>query len=362
MQKNHSIQADSPDWVLVTGGGGFLGGAIVKRLVKRGDRVISFSRGFYPELSEMGVQQIQGDISDAAAVEQACRKAELVFHVAAKPGVWGDYATYYRTNVVGTRNVIAACQQHHVSRLVYTSSPSVVFSGADMEGVDESVSFPQKYLAHYPKTKAMAEQLVTRAAAEGLKTVILRPHLIWGPKDNHLVPRIIGHANRLVRVGNGRNLVDTIYIDNAADAHIQAADKLKQNPHFSGKVYFISQDDPVPLWDMVNNILSAAGLFPVRRSISRNMAWMIGAALEFVYKSFRIPGEPRMTRFLADELSTAHWFDISAAKRDLGYHPAISIEEGLSRLEEWLQHGQGIGKRRERKDQRSVDRSQKSEG
>ena len=183
----------------------------------------------------------------------------------------------------------------------------------------------------------MAEQLVMAAAEEGVKTIVLRPHLIWGPEDNHLLPRIVERANRLVRVGDGRNLVDTIYIDNAADAHILAADNLKQNHSLSGKVYFISQDEPVPLWDMVNNILSAAGLFPVQRSISRNTAWMIGAAFEFVYKTFKISGEPRMTRFLADELSTAHWFDIRAAKNDLGYEPAVSIGEGLSRLENWLQ-------------------------
>lgn len=356
MKNNGSLKAKSPESVLVTGGGGFLGGAIVKRLKGRGDHVISFSRHFYPELEEMGVEQIQGDISDAAAVEQACRKADLVFHVAAKPGIWGEYETYYRTNVLGTRNVIDACKQHHVSRLVYTSSPSVVFDGTDMEGVDESVPYPEKYLAHYPNTKAMAEQMVTGAAAEGVKTIILRPHLIWGPKDNHLVPRIVEHAKRLVRVGNGRNLVDTIFIDNAADAHIQAADKLEQDHRLSGRVYFISQDDPVPLWDMVNNILGAAGLFPVQRSMSRNTAWMIGAALEYVFRTFKLPGEPRMTRFLADELSTAHWFDISAAKKDLGYKPEISIKEGLSRLERWLQRQQESGN----KDQRSEVRGRRS--
>jgi nucleoside-diphosphate-sugar epimerase len=184
----------------------------------------------------------------------------------------------------------------------------------------------------------MAEKTVIAAAEAGLKTIILRPHLIWGPQDNHLVPRIIERANRLVRVGDGRNLVDTIYIDNAADVHIQAADMLEQNHHLSGRVYFISQDDPVPLWEMVNNILKRAGLAPVRRSISRNTAWMMGAFLEIFYKMFSIRGEPRMTRFLADELSTAHWFDISAAKKDLGYAPKISIEEGLLRLERWLQN------------------------
>ena len=152
------------------------------------------------------------------------------------------------------------------------------------------------------------------------------------------MPRIIERANRLVKVGDGRNLVDTIYIDNAAAAHIQAADRLEQNHNLSGRVYFISQDDPVPLWEMVNNILKAAGLSPVQRSISRNTAWWIGAVLEILYKMFKIKGEPRMTRFLANELSTAHWFDISAAKKDLGYKPKISMEEGIYRLEKWLQN------------------------
>ena len=345
MKNNESITGESLDKILVTGGGGFLGSAIIRQLVERGDRVKSFSRRFYPELASLGVEQIQGDISDKTAVGQAFRKVNLVFHVAAKPGVWGDYLVYYRTNVIGTKNVIAACKEHNVLRLVYTSSPSVVFGGADMEGVDESVPYPEKFHSHYPKTKAMAEQAVIAAGDEGLKTIILRPHLIWGPQDNHLVPRIIERANRLVKVGNGKNRVDTIYIDNAADAHIQAADRLEQNHNLSGRVYFISQDDPVPLWEMVNNILKAAGLAPVRRSISRNTAWIIGTALEFFYKSFNISGEPRMTRFLADELSTAHWFDISAAKKDLGYAPKISIEEGLFRLEQWLQHKPEIGKR-----------------
>lgn len=336
MKKTASIKAASPVSVLVTGGGGFLGGAILRQLVERGERVTSLSRRIYPELSSFGVKQTQGDISDKTAVESACKGADLVFHAAANPGVWGDYSDYYRTNVIGTQNVIEACKKHGVLRLVYTSSPSVVFNGRDMEGVNESVRYPETFMAHYPKTKAIAEQAVIAAADEGLKTIILRPHLIWGPGDNHLVPRIIHRANRLVRVGDGKNLVDTIYIDNAAGAHILAADALEKDPKLSGKVYFISQDNPVPLWDMVDNILKAAGLAPVRRSVSRKVAWMIGALFEFLYKTFSIRGEPLMTRFLADELSTAHWFDISAAKKDLGYAPMISIEEGLERLESWL--------------------------
>ncbi len=338
MKNDESITNKSLHKVLVTGGGGFLGGAIVRQIVDRGDAVRSFSRNFYPELAQMGVEQIQGDMADKTAVEQACKGIELVFHVAAKPGVWGDYADYYPTNVLGTQHVIDACKKQGVLRLVYTSSPSVVFDGTDMEGIDESAPYPEKFHAPYPKTKAMAEQLVIKAADKDLMTITLRPQLIWGPGDNHLVPRIIERARRLVRVGSGKNRVDTIYIDNAAQAHVLAADRLKENPELSGKVYFISQDDPVPLWDLVDDILKAAGLPPVKRAIPRKMAWLVGALLEFVYTMFRIRGEPQMTRFLADELATAHWFDIRAARKDLGYTPTISIKEGLRRLEQWLQN------------------------
>ncbi|MFH2219903.1 MAG: NAD-dependent epimerase/dehydratase family protein [Pseudomonadota bacterium] len=335
-EKSHPNR--EPQKVLVTGGGGFLGGAIVRLLGEMGDAVRSFSRSLYDKLDALGVEQLQGDIRDRLGVEKACAGVDLVFHVAAKPGVWGNYEDYYRTNVIGTRNVIAGCRLHHVHRLVYTSSPSVVFDGTDMEGVDESVPYPDKYHAHYPKTKAMAEQHVVEAASRDLRTIVLRPHLIWGPGDNHLVPRIIERAKRLKRVGDGENLVDTVYIENAAHAHILAADSLNINPELSGNIYFISQGEPVPLWDMVNDILKAGGLPPVKRSISRKTARIIGAMLEFVYGALKLKGEPQMTRFLADELATAHWFDISAARRDLGYAPLVSTEEGLRRLEAWLKN------------------------
>ncbi len=336
MNTTISIKATKPTKVLVTGGGGFLGGAIVRLLQQRGDAVRSFSRSVYAELEALGVEQIQGDISDQNAVEQAAKGMDLVFHVAAKPGIWGDYSEYYQTNVTGTGNVISACFKHKVARLVYTSSPSVIFDGTDMEGIDESAPYPDRYHTHYPKTKALAEQMVVKSAGDSLASIILRPHLIWGPRDKHFVPRIIERAKRLVKVGDGRNLVDTIYIDNAAEAHLMAADRLESNPELSGKIYFISQNEPIPVWDMVNAILKAAGLGPVRKSIPHRMAWLVGLLLELVYKCFNLNGEPQMTRFLADELATAHWFDISAAKKDLGYVPRISTEEGLRRLEHWL--------------------------
>ena len=323
--------------MLVTGGGGFLGAAIVKRLVERGDQVTSFSRTHHPKLDSWNVRQIQGDIRDKEAVNRACKGTDIVFHAAAKAGIWGPYREYHSINVTGTENIINACLTANRSSLIHTSSPSVVFDGTDMEGVDESVPYPDSYTAHYPKTKALAERSVVNASRMGLQTIILRPHLIWGPEDTSLVPRIIQRAHQLSIVGHGRNRVDTVYIDNAAEAHTLAADRLEKNPQLSGKIYFISQGAPIPLWDMVNSILEAADLPPVRRSVPKTVARILGTILEGVHGTLRIRKEPRMTRFLAEELATAHWFDISAAKRELGYHPRVTTAEGLHRLKNWLE-------------------------
>jgi nucleoside-diphosphate-sugar epimerase len=322
--------------VLVTGGGGFLGGAIVRMLVELQEPVRSFSRAHYPALDQLGVEQIQGDLADAEAVDRACKGVEAVFHVAAKPGIWGPYESYFRTNVIGTRHVIASCRNHAVDRLIYTSSPSVVFDGTHMEGVDESVPYPSVYHGHYPKTKAQAEQEVRQAARQGLAAVILRPHLIWGPGDNYLAPGILARADRLRQVGDGTQRVDTIYIDNAAWAHILAEQQLKANPRLSGRVYFISQDEPIALWHMINLILAVGGKPPVSKKISPALAYCAGALCEMIYKLLRIKADPPMTRFVARELATSHWFNIEAAKKDLGYSPVISTEDGLKRLSEWL--------------------------
>src|SRR5262245_54910957 len=176
---------------LVTGGGGFLGGAVVRRLVARGDAVRSLSRGAYPALATLGVEQCQADLADAGAVRRAAQGCDVVFHVAAKAGLAGRFADYHAANVLGTQNVLAACRACGVRALVFTSSPSVVFDGTDMEGVDESAPYPLHYHAHYPATKAQAERLVLAANGPELATVALRPHLIWGPGDNHLVPRVL---------------------------------------------------------------------------------------------------------------------------------------------------------------------------
>jgi nucleoside-diphosphate-sugar epimerase len=319
---------------LVTGGGGFLGGAIVRRLRERGDRVHSFSRRGYPDLESLGVTQYQGDIADAIAVSRAAAGCDIVFHVAARAGVGGRYRDYYRDNVLGTANVLTACRHHGIPRLVYTSSPSVVFDGHDMAGVNESVPYPSHYDAVYPQTKAIAERMVLHAIGAALATVSLRPHLIWGPGDNHLIPRILAraHAGRLRRIGTESKLIDSVYIDNAADAHLLAADRLAPRSPIAGKAYFITQGEPLPLWDLVNRILHAAGLGPVTRSIPLRVAYGVGWLLEVIYAIFLPQEEPPLTRFVARELTTAHWFDISAARLDLGYEPKVSLDEGLRRL------------------------------
>jgi len=319
---------------LITGGGGFLGQAIVRKLLKDGAGVRSFSRIEHDGLHALGVEQVSGDLADPVAVSLAVESCDVVFHAAAKPGIWGDYEEYHRTNVIGTQNVIAACRRHDVRRLVYTSSPSVVFNGRDMEGVDESAPYPAHFEAHYPRTKALAEQLVRAANGPQLATVSLRPHLIWGPGDNHLLPRLVARARsgQLGRIGSRPNLIDTIYVDNAADAHLLAANRLSPGAPIAGKVYFISQGEPVPLWEMVNRLLHAAGAPPVTRAIPTWLALALAWGFETAYRLTNNPREPRLTRFLVRELSTAHWFDISAARRDLGYAPAVSIDEGLDRL------------------------------
>lgn len=324
---------------LVTGGGGFLGSAIVRMLHERGDQVRSFSRSVYPALAALGVEQVSGDLGDPAAVTSAAQGCDIIFHVAAKAGIWGSYDAFYQANVTGTANVLEACRANGIARLVYTSSPSVVFDGSDVEGGDESIPYPASYEAHYPRTKALAEQMVLAADSPALSTVALRPHLIWGPGDNHLVPRILakGRAGRLRRIGKRPNLVDTVYVDNAARAHLLAADRLVPESPLSGKAYFISNGQPLPLWEMVNRILAAANLPPVRRTIPPRLAYTIGCVCEGVWGLLRLAGEPPLTRFVAHELSSAHWFDISAARRDLGYRPEVSIDEGLERLREWLQ-------------------------
>ncbi len=323
---------------LVTGGGGFLGQALCRALRARGVIVRSLARGNYPALNAAGVEAIRGDIAERDDVVRAAEGCDVVFHVAAKAGVWGPAAEYHQINVVGTQNVLESCRIHGILRLIYTSSPSVVYSGLDEAGVNESVPYPDTYLTHYPRTKAEAERAVLAANGSTLSTVALRPHLIWGPGDNHLLPRLISRAQsgKLRRVGDGTNLVDTTYIDNAVAAHLAAYDRLQPNAACAGKAYFIANNEPRPLWELIDQMLACAGLPPVQRSISSTAAYGIGAVLEGLYTILRFREELPMSRFIARQLSTDHWYDLSAAINDLGYQPAVTVDEGLRRLRDSL--------------------------
>lgn len=322
--------------VLVTGGGGFLGGAVVRRLVERGDDVRTFQRGDYPWHRELGVEARRGDLAEAAAVDVAVAGCEAVLHVAALAGVWGPRREFERANVLGAANLLAACRRHGVGRLVYTSTPSVVHAGDDIAGGDESLPYPDRFHAHYPRTKAAAERAVLAANGPDLATTALRPHLIWGPGDTHLVPQIVARSRsgRLRLVGGGEALVDSTYIENAAHAHLLALDRLAPGAPPAGRAYFISNGEPRPVRELVNGILAAAGEPPAGKSLGPRAAWLAGAAMEAAWTLLPLPGEPPMTRFLARQLATAHWYDLSAARRDLGYQPQVTLDEGLARLRE----------------------------
>lgn len=324
---------------LVTGGGGFLGRRIAEMLRARGDEVRVFARGDYPELRDAGIETVRGDLRNFEDIRAACDACDVVFHVAALAGVWGRSRDFWDVNVTGTLNVIAACRDRGIERCVYTSTPSVVFGEKELCGVDERQPYPDRYLAAYPRTKAVAEQAVLAANTPTLATVALRPHLIWGPGDPHLIPRVIDRARkgRLVQVGDGTNLVDITYIDNAAQAHIQAADALNLRAACAGNAYFISQGAPVGLWPWLRELLTALGHPVPTRTISYKMAYRLGAVLEWAYRlTFRRP-EPPMTRFVAAQLATSHYFNIDAARRDFGYAPTVATRIGLARLVESYQ-------------------------
>ena len=320
---------------LVTGAGGFLGLYIVEQLVAAGHSVKAFCRGSYDELDRLGVETIRADLRDREATIAACQGMDIVFHTAAIAGISVHWRPFYEINTLGTRHVVEGCLRHGVGRLVYTSSPSVTFDGGDQCGVDESAPYPKNWLCHYPHSKALAEQhVLENNGTSGLLTCSLRPHLIWGPRDRHLIPRLLDRArsSRLRRVGDGTNLVDMVYVENAAAAHLSAADALAETGAPAGKAYFISQGEPVNCWDWINEILALADLPPVEKSISLPAAWRVGAAMEAVWKLLRLKSEPPMTRFLAAQLATSHYFDITAARTDFGYDPKATTAEGMRRL------------------------------
>ncbi|MFT4709448.1 MAG: nucleoside-diphosphate-sugar epimerase [Bacteroidia bacterium] len=322
---------------LVTGGGGFLGGAIVEMLLARGDEVVSVSRGSYPELEAKGVTCFRADLGDASAsralLAQALEGCDVVFHVAAKAGIWGKFGNYLAANVDATRNMIEAALRAGVERFVYTSSPSVCFDGEDEVDAKNDIPYADEFLCAYPETKAIAEKLALAANGKAMAVCALRPHLIFGPGDPHLLPRIIDRARsgRLRQVGDGANEVTMTYVDNAAHAHLLAADSLAPGAPHAGKAYFIGQEQSVNLWGWLNGVLEELDIPRIEKRISTSKAKSIGRIAEFIWKWCFLPGEPPMTRFVAAQLSTWHTFSMEPARVDFGYREVVPMDVATER-------------------------------
>lgn len=320
--------------ILVTGASGFLGGAIASELLNRGYPVRAFARREMPDLAERGAEIIRGDLADANTIAEAVRGCQTVFHSGAKTGIWGSRQSYIAANVDGTRHVIAACRCHRVEKLIFTSSPSVVHAGRDIVFGDESLPHSRHFSSHYAATKAAAEEMVLASNGPTLATIALRPHLIWGPGDRHLLPRLVERAKRgwLFFPGNGRARIDSTYIDSAVEAHLLAANRLHVGAACAGKAYFVSQGEPLEIRDLVQRLISAVGERSEAHCIPLTAALVLAAVCETLWRMLDLPSDPPLTRFVARQMATSHFFNLDAVRRDLGYGPIVSLQEGLARL------------------------------
>ena len=318
---------------LVTGGGGFLGSSICRQLISQDYEVIAFQRGAASHLESLDIQIVRGDITDISALLKASKNCDAIIHTAGRAGVWGSAAEYQKINVEGTANVIRACRELSIPNLVHTSSPSIVHCGGDIENGNETLPIAEQFSSPYPATKALAEKIVLVSNREGLQTVALRPHLIWGPGDPHILPRLIKKARggKLALPGPEK-VIDTIFVENAAQAHVLALRELQGQASCAGKPYFITNNEPLPQGEIIKKLLAAVGVDVQIRSIPTGLARVVGGLCEFSWRLLPLGGEPPITRFAVDQLGTAHWFDTSAAERDFGYRPKISIAEGLQEL------------------------------
>jgi nucleoside-diphosphate-sugar epimerase len=319
--------------ILVTGGGGFLGSSICRQLLARGHRVVAYQRSSANHLAHPDLTDVRGDISDSASLARAASGCDAIIHTAGKAGVWGRAGDYHRVNVDGTANVIETCRRQSIRHLVHTSSPSIVHAGGDISGGDESLPIADHFTAPYPASKAAAERLLIAANGKDLRTVALRPHLIWGPGDPHILPRLAAKARggSLALPGPDK-LVDTIFVENAALSHVQALQELAAAGRCAGKAYFVTNNEPLPQGEIIQRLLAAIGIEVRIRAVPVPVAMLAGAICEAAWRLLRLPSEPPVTRFSVEQLATAHWFDTSAAERDFAYRPTISIAEGLERL------------------------------
>ncbi len=316
--------------VLVTGASGMLGRAVATGVALAGNEVRTFQRG--PSgLAVSGIEDIRGSLTDGAAVTHAVQGMDAIVHLAAKVSLAGEAAEFDAVNVGGTRDLLAAARAAGAARFVYVSSPSVAHAGVSIVGDDARVADPGHASGDYARTKAIAELLALAADAPGFAVVAVRPHLVWGPGDTQLIARIVDRARRgrLPLLGDGAALIDTTYVENAASAIVAA---LGRAPQVHGNAYVVTNGEPRPVADLLAGICAAAGVAPPTWRVPAGVARAAGSLIEAAWRLRPGTDEPPMTRFLAEQLSTAHWFDQRRTRADLQWQPAVSLDEGLARL------------------------------
>lgn len=316
--------------VLVTGASSLIGRHTVARLVARGDSVTTFQRS----PSGLDTAEVLGSITDVEAVARTCAGHDAVIHLAAKVGVTGGWDEFESINVYGTAALLDAARRSGVRGVVHVSSPSVAHRGHALVGADAERAVPSGTRGHYARSKAIAELAALDASSADLAVVAVRPHLVWGPGDTQLVGRIADRARRgrLALVGSGTALIDTTYVDNAADALVAALDRIEE---VAGRVFVVSNGEPRTVHELVERIVSAAGIPWTPRRVPTRLALAGGALAERLWARTGRTDDPPMTAFLAEQLSTAHWFDQRRTRRELGWEPAISLADGFERLAAW---------------------------
>ncbi len=320
--------------VLITGGTSLLARATAELLLARGDDVVLLQRGE----AALDVAQVRGDLREPAVVARAVQGCDAVVHAAAKVGIVGAWEDFRSINVDGTANVIAAAREAGLSRVVHVSTPSVSHAGHSLVGAQADPPVTGRTDAPYAESKAIGERLALGAASDALPIVAIRPHLVWGPGDTQLVGRIVERARsgRLALVGGGTALIDTTYIDNAASSLVAALDAAVPGAACIGRAYVIANGEPRPVRELIEGILRAAGVEASPRVVPLRVATGVGTVVEKVWARLKPDEEPPLTRFLAEQLGTAHWFDPRPARDDLGWLPTVTIDEGLDRLAAWF--------------------------
>lgn len=314
--------------VLVTGSTSMIGAAVVDRLLARGDEVAVLQRR---ASGRTDVDEMTGSVTDPSACATACLDADGVVHLAARVGVVGSYDDFHLANVVGTDVLLEASRAAGVGRFVQVSSPSVAHAGSALVGHGADPADPAATEGHYSTTKAIAERRALDASGGGFAVVAIRPHLVWGPGDRQLVGRIVERARqgRLALVGRGEALIDTTYVDNAADALVAALDRA---PDVAGRAFVVSNGEPRPVVELFSRITAAAGVDWRPRRVPTLLALAGGSVVERVWTRLGREDDPPMTRFLAEQLSTAHWFEQATVRTALGWRPTVSLDEGFERL------------------------------